>query len=128
MFGFNHYLDLLHSTANQTPNETAVVDAGGRYHIGIQEPISLSGRHLLNNQENFLSVVDVPENEVDKYKNMVAYLGDQLVFSRNDGSQDVAVFSTESVQKLAMLLRQQEPLQDTPETGSDMLQRYSQET
>jgi hypothetical protein len=110
IFGFNHHLDLLHSTTHPTEGRATVRNVAGNYHVGIQEPISLTGRNISNNDENPLSVVGAPANSIGEYKSMIANLGPQLSFPRADGSRDVAVFNTETVQKLAKLLRQQEPL------------------
>ncbi|MGY2181828.1 hypothetical protein [Pseudomonas agarici] len=110
VFGFNHHLDLLHSTTHPAQGKSTIANAGGEYHIGIQEPISLTGRNAYSNAENPLSIVGAPANAIEEYKRMVANLGPQLSFPRADGSTDVAVFNTETIQKLAFLLREQEPL------------------
>jgi len=108
ILGFNHNLDLIHSTRSAS-GKTPVRTVDGNLHIGIQEPISLSDRTPHIGVDPSLSVIGVPKELLEEYKIMSARLGMHMVFIRADGSRDIAIFNTETIQKMASLLRDQAP-------------------
>jgi len=108
IFGFNHHLDLLHSTTHPSQGKLRVKNVGDDFHIAIQESISLTGKNAYNSAENPLSIVGVPAELLPEYRGLVANLGGQLSFIRENDTIDIALFSTDTVQKFATLLRGQE--------------------
>lgn len=108
ILAFNHNIDLIHSTTDPVEGKMSVREVKHNTHIPIQEPISLTSK-VLSPTEHPLMLIGVSSTEVESFKSMAGRLGEHLNFTHRNGFSDTAIFSSETVQKMAMLLRDQEP-------------------
>ncbi|MBR7964509.1 hypothetical protein KDW41_29355 [Burkholderia vietnamiensis] len=108
VFSLNRNVDYLYSTQSPELGSIPPRKEGNEYHIAIQESISLEA-DTASSKEQPLAFIGVPDNEVNLYRSLMAQKGGQFIFINSQGKEDVAVFSTRTVQSFALAMAEVEP-------------------